>query len=64
MVGLLDTGADVTTNSPKSWHPDWPLQEVNIQLLGIEALSSKTNCKMGLMCKDRRTNRKFKARFC
>lgn len=31
----LDTGADVTIILPKFRHSDWPLQEVNIQLLGI-----------------------------
>lgn len=36
--GLLDTGTDVTI-LPKFWHSDWPLQEVNIQLLGIGTLS-------------------------
>lgn len=37
--GLVDTGADITIISPKSWHPYWSLQEVNIQLLGIGTLS-------------------------
>ena len=33
--GLVDTDTDATIISPKSWHPGWPLQEVNIQLLRI-----------------------------
>jgi hypothetical protein len=36
---LVDMEADVTIISPKSCHPDRPLQEVNIQLIGIEHLS-------------------------
>lgn len=35
IVGLVDTGADVTVISQKSWNPDWPLQKVNIQFLGL-----------------------------
>ena len=26
MEELLDTGAEVTIITPKSWHPDWPLK--------------------------------------
>ena len=37
--GLLDAGTDITIISPKSWHPDWPLLKINIQLPGIETLS-------------------------
>ncbi|KAL6040906.1 hypothetical protein STEG23_037882 [Scotinomys teguina] len=39
LEGLVDTGADVTIITPKSWHPNWPLQEVNVQFLGIGTLS-------------------------
>lgn len=39
MEGLIDIGAALTIISPKSWHLDWPLQEVNIQILGIRTLS-------------------------
>lgn len=37
--GLVDAGADVTIISPKSWHPDWFLHEVNIQVFVIGTLS-------------------------
>ena len=36
---LLDTGVDVSTITPESWHLHWPLQEVDIQFLGIGTLS-------------------------
>lgn len=36
---MVDTGADITTISPKSWPQDWPLQEVDILILGLETLS-------------------------
>ena len=39
IAGLLDTGADVSIITPESWHPHWPLQEVDIQFLGIGTLS-------------------------
>lgn len=32
MEGLVDTGADVSF--PKSWNPDWPLQNVYTQFIG------------------------------
>ncbi len=35
ITGLLDTGADVSIITPESWHPYWPLQNVNVQFLGI-----------------------------
>ena len=37
--GLLDTGADVSIITPESWHPNWPLHEVDVQFLGIGTLS-------------------------
>ena len=37
--GLLDTGADMSIITPESWHPDWSLQEAEIQLLGTATLS-------------------------
>ena len=39
ITGLLDTGADVSIITPESWHPHWPLQEVDIHFLGIGTLS-------------------------
>lgn len=33
--GIVDMGVDVTIISPKFWYPDWPLQEVSVQFLGI-----------------------------
>ena len=35
--GLMDTGANVSILSQKSWNPDWPLQ-VYTQFLGIGKL--------------------------
>ena len=35
IVGLIDTGADVSIITPESWHQNWPLQEADVQLLGI-----------------------------
>ena len=37
--GLVDTGADVIIIAPKLWHPGWPLQEANVQLLGVGRLT-------------------------
>ena len=37
--GLLDTGVDVSIITPESWHPNWPLQEADVQLLGIGTIS-------------------------
>ena len=44
--GLLHTGTDVSIISPESQHPSWPLQEVNVQFLGIVFYPGKTECKM------------------
>lgn len=35
----MDTGADVTIISPKSWNSEWPLQNVHTQFIGIGRLS-------------------------
>ena len=39
IIGLIDTGADVSIITPESWHPNWPLQEADVQLLGIGTIS-------------------------
>ena len=39
ITGLLDTGVDVSIITSESWHLHWPLQEVDIQFLGIGTLS-------------------------
>ena len=36
---LVDTGADINILSQKSWNPDWPLQKVYTQFIGIGKLS-------------------------
>ena len=36
---LLDMGADVSIITPEYWHPNQPLQEIDIQFLGIGILS-------------------------
>ena len=30
---------DVSIITPESWHPNWPLKEVDVQFLGIGTLS-------------------------
>ena len=39
MEGLVDTGAAVSILSQKSQNPDWPLQKVYTQFIGIGELS-------------------------
>ena len=39
IVGKIDTGVDVSIITPESWHPNWPLQETDAQLLGIGTIS-------------------------
>lgn len=41
---------DVAIISPKSRHPDWTLQEVNIQLLGIGTLSQAKQSPRWIKC--------------
>ena len=43
IVGLIDTGADVSIITPESWHPNLPLQEADVQLLGIGTISEFKN---------------------
>ncbi|KAL6088743.1 hypothetical protein STEG23_001901 [Scotinomys teguina] len=47
---LVDTGADVTIIAPEFWHPNWPVQEVNVQLLGIGTLSQVKQSARWLEC--------------
>lgn len=59
---MVEIGEDVTIISSKSWHPDWPLQEISVQLLGIVTLSQiKQSAKLGQEYWSRRTERKIKA---
>ena len=37
--GLEDTDANVTIISSESWHPNWPIQDVNVQFLVNRTLS-------------------------
>ena len=37
--GLVDTGMDVTIISSESWQPNWPLECINVQFIGIGTLS-------------------------
>ena len=37
--GLVDKDVDVSILSQKSWNPDWPLQKVYTQFIGIGKLS-------------------------
>lgn len=37
-IVIIDIGLDVTIISPTSWHPEWLLQKVNIQLPGVGTL--------------------------
>lgn len=36
---LVDTGADAGIHSQTSWNPDWPLQKLYTQFMGIGKLS-------------------------
>ena len=33
-VSLIASGVAVSIITPESWHPNWPLQEADVQLLG------------------------------
>ena len=48
IVGLVDIGADVSIITPESWHPNWPLQEADVQFLGIGTISQENKSKDGL----------------
>ncbi|KAL6090638.1 hypothetical protein STEG23_006836 [Scotinomys teguina] len=49
-LAQVDTGADVTIIAPEFWHPNWPVQEVNVQLLGIGTLSQVKQSARWLEC--------------
>ena len=36
--GLLDMSADISIIISEPWHLNWPLQEVDVQFLGIRTL--------------------------
>ena len=58
-MGLIDTGVDMSIITPESWHPNWPLQEADVQFIGTGTpISSETKHKMGLMHRARRLERK------
>lgn len=48
--GVIDTGADVTIISPKSWPESWPLQEAYIQFQGVGTLSQTKESIRWLKC--------------
>ena len=37
--GLLNMGLNVTIFTSESWHSNWPLQDADVQFLGIRTLS-------------------------
>lgn len=47
---LLNIGTDVTLMAPEFWHPNLPLQEVNVQLLEIVTLSQVKQSFRWLAC--------------
>ncbi|ERE69715.1 sorting nexin-6-like protein [Cricetulus griseus] len=48
--GLVDTGADVTIITQKSWPQKWPLREANVQFLGIGTLSRVGQSVNSVVC--------------
>ena len=48
--GLVDMEADVSIITPQSWHARWPLQEVDIQFLGIGTLLKVKQSSTWLEC--------------
>ena len=56
--GLVDIRADVSILSQKSWNPDWPLQKVYTQFIGIGKLSQiRQSVPWGYLCGTGRANR-------
>ena len=50
IVGLIDMGVNMSTITPESWHPSWPLQKANVQLLEIGAISQVKQIKRWVAC--------------
>ena len=50
IVGLIDTRADVSIITPESWHPNWPLQEADVQILKIGTISRVKQCMRWVHC--------------
>ena len=48
--GLLDTGVDVSIITPETWHLNFPLQEADVQLLGIRTLSQEKQSTRWVEC--------------
>ena len=46
--GLVDTRADVSILSQKSWNPDWPLKKIYTQFTGIGKLSIYYQMSIGV----------------
>ena len=47
---MVNNGAEVTIISPKDWSAGWPLQEINIQYLGVGILSQIKQITKELKC--------------
>ena len=43
-------GTDVSNITPESWHLNWPLQEVDVQFLGIGNLSQVKQSMIWVEC--------------
>lgn len=49
-IGLVDTGADVTIISPKSWNAKWSVQKVHTQFVGIDKFSQIKQSVQRIKC--------------
>lgn len=59
IVGLVDTGTDITIIYQKSWNSEWLLPKVYIQFLGTGKLY-ETKRTIGQMCETGMPTRKVK----
>ncbi|ERE69476.1 protease-like protein [Cricetulus griseus] len=50
ITGLVDTGADVTIITQKSWPQKWHLRKANVQILGIGTLSIDRQSVYSVAC--------------